>query len=623
MVPGSYNRAVSDTSTPARPIAALPPLLVNQIAAGEVVERPASVVKELVENALDAGASRVRLDLERGGIELVRVSDDGHGVPSAQAALMLAAHATSKIASVDDLDAIATRGFRGEALASIRSVSRMVVTSRAEGEAEGWSVECAGDDVSERRPASAPVGTTLSVRNLFFNTPARRKFLRTPQTEQTRCLDTLKDLAIAHPHVAFAAFVDGRQVLDLAPADNPRDRALDVLGRELDGRLLTATADEFDDARGVALFALVGTPELARASAARAQRLFVNGRPVRDRTVQHALREAYRGLIEPSRHPTAVVLLEMSPAGVDVNVHPQKSEVRFRDSGLVHSVVRRAVREALSRVDLTPDMERLAPSQAPLGDGFANAAKGFLDRFSGDRREESQERFELEKLRDEIDERLGGDRAGARSGGWGAGFEVATPSAAPRPADRVLQVHNSFLVTQDADGVVIIDQHALHERVMFERLRETMEKGPLESQAMLTPTVVEAPESQVDMLERLGPTLERLGIDAAPMSPTSIAIHAFPTLLHSRGVEAGSFLAELLETCEAEGFPADAEEAVRDVLDMKACKAAVKAGDRLSDEELAELLTLRERVDRSSNCPHGRPTSIRLSIRELERRFGR
>lgn len=601
---------MSTSATQARRIAALPALLVNQIAAGEVVERPASVVKELVENALDAGAMRVRVDLEQGGIELVRVSDDGHGVPADQAALMLAAHATSKIAGAEDLDRIATRGFRGEALASIRSVSRLSVTSRCAEEPAGWAVDSAGDEVSPARPASAPVGTTVSVRNLFFNTPARRKFLRTAQTEQSHCVDVVRDLAIAHPHVAFCATADGRTLLDLAPSDNPRDRALDVLGRELDAQLLTATADEFDDSRGVAMFALVGTPELARASASRAQRIFVNGRPVRDRTVQHAIRDAYRGLIEPSRHPTAVVLLEMAPAGVDVNVHPQKAEVRFRDPGLVHSVVRRAVKDALQRADLTPDLERLEPAHAsPMGDGLAAGARSFLERFESAPAEPRQERLELERLRDEIDARLG--------------RPAQAPLAQARPAQRVLQVHNSFLVTQDDEGVVIIDQHALHERVMFERLRETLDRGPLESQALLTPAVIDVPESQADLLEGLAPTLERLGIDAGRLSPTSVAIHAFPTLLHSRGVEAGAFLAELLEACEGEGFPAQAEDALRDVFDMMACKAAVKAGDRLSEEELAELVALRDRVDRASNCPHGRPTSIRLSIRELERRFGR
>jgi len=375
---------------PARPrIVQLPPLLVNQIAAGEVVDRPASIVKELIDNAIDAGATRIDLELEQGGIELIRVTDDGGGIHPNDLPLALSAHATSKIRVAEDLDRIATMGFRGEALASIASVSRMNIRSRtAEGGAGEGGIEevggaggagaggggvgatqldAEGDVVSAPRPASGPRGTSVTVRNLFFNTPARRKFLRTPNTEQGHCVDTARELALSHPHVAFTITCDGKRTLELAGEQSPRERVLAILGAEYADQFVEAHADEFDDARGMALWGMVGLPSLARATA-KNQHVFLNGRPIRDKTVQHALKEAYRGLIEPGRYPTAAIMLEMDPGAVDVNVHPAKTEVRFRDSSMVHGVVLRAVRDALRGADLTPSAGTLTRA-APFGGG--------------------------------------------------------------------------------------------------------------------------------------------------------------------------------------------------------------------------------------------------------------
>lgn len=610
---------------PPRTIRPLPTLLVNQIAAGEVIERPASVVKELVENALDAGAGRVAVELEQGGIELVRVSDDGCGISAEQLPLALAPHATSKIARAEDLERIGTLGFRGEAIASIASVSRMSIRSRTAEDPGASVIEAEGATVGPVRPAAGPVGTTVSVKNLFFNTPARRKFLRTVATEQGRCLDAVRDLAMAHPAVAFTVVCDGRTIVDLPPGQSPRERALAILGEELAGQLLEAHADSFDDARGLALWGLVGLPAIARATA-QAQHVFLNGRVIRDKTVQHAIKEAYRGLVEPGRHPTAVLMLEMDPGAVDVNVHPAKVEVRFRDSSLVHSVVLRAVREALRAADLTPTFSaaggggvRAAEGRAILPSG-GSGVSAFVEHF---RRAApgGTPGLSYGQMREEL---------GAPAGMYASAAPVQAPAPAsaplPTPVDapRVLQVHNTYLVAQDEQGVVIIDQHALHERVMFEQLlSRVLGGGGLESQRMLAPAVVRTTPARVDRLGELAPLFDRLGIAAEPIGPADVAVHAFPTFLFDKGVDPVEFVGELLERSEAEGFSPGSEATLREVLDMMACKAAVKGGDRLSEAELGELLRLREATERSSNCPHGRPTSIRLTIRELEKLFQR
>lgn len=667
--------SIAEHSPARRPIRALPALLVNQIAAGEVVDRPASVVKELVENAIDAGAGRVVLELEQGGIELVRVTDDGLGIPLTELALAVAPHATSKIAVAEDLDRIGTMGFRGEALASIASVSRVSIRSRFRGDGEGGvtlsrdaeaaasQIDVEGERVGEIKPASGPFGTCVGVRNLFFNTPARRKFLRTPGTEQGHCLDTLTTIAIAHPAIGFQGVVDGRVVFDVPPAQGPRDRALAVLGKELAGELIEVSADRFDDARGLTLWGLVGRPAIARATA-KAQHLFLNGRVIRDRTVQHALREAYRGLIEPGRYPTAVLMIEMDPGAVDVNVHPAKAEVRFRDQSMVHGVVLRAVRDALRSADLTPVVEggsgglgpwalrgagagqeamfgpggSLAPALPRVGMAGPEALVEFLRRppagsgMGG--RADSVELIGEQSAR--AIEPEGGDANGAQTESVPDALAAIPPddmdpqlSAPPRPKDSLLQVHNSYVVTQDEGGLLIVDQHALHERVMFEALlarvggAEGRPGAALESQRMLVPVVVHLTRTQAGRVDDLRPLMERIGIAVDLLGPESVGVQAFPTFLFDRGVDAAEFVQELFERSETEGFAPGDEAALHEVLDMMACKAAVKAGDRLTETELRDLLNFRDLVERSSNCPHGRPTSIRLSIKELEKRFGR
>lgn len=603
----------------------LPTLLVNQIAAGEVIERPASVLKELVENSIDAGATRIEVTLERGGVELVRVSDNGHGIAPEQMPLAIMPHATSKISEAEDLDRIATMGFRGEALASIASVARVRIQSRAIGENEGRVIEAAGAEVGEIKPAGGAIGTTIDVRNLFFNTPARRKFLRTDTTEQTRCVAWLRDLAMAHPAVAVRCVGDGKVKLDLPPDQTPKERALAIIGKELESELIEVELDQFDDSRGVLMWGLVGLPSIARATA-NAQHVFLNGRTIRDRTIQHALREAFRGLIEPGKHPTAVLMLEMSPTAVDVNVHPAKLEVRFRDQSMIHRAVYHSVRAALQRADVTPSvLQRLPgagmgeaimptiPSMQPTPQRVEKQVDRLVEYLKSKPVESSAASEKPEMLREEI-------RAVLESSV--ELDETSLPTVVP--AKKVLQVHSSFLVAQDAHGMVIIDQHALHERVMFNQLIARVTGGDsLEQQVMLMPIVVDAPASVVDSFDAYQDLLSTIGFDAAPMGPKSVGVRSAPSFLLSRNVEPGAFCEELFERIDREQFVPSSEEALHEILDMMACKAAIKAGDRLSDDELDAIMRLREETDRSGSCPHGRPTTVRLTIEELEKLFDR
>lgn len=584
-----------------RPIRALPALLVNQIAAGEVVERPASVVKELVENAIDAGATRIEVTIEGGGRDLIRVVDDGCGIPPEELPLAVAAHATSKIAEAEDLNAIRTMGFRGEALASIASVSRLRIVSRPRSAVAAAELLAEGDRVEPPRPAAAPPGTSVSVADLFGSVPARRKFLKGDAAEAGRVGDVIEAIALGHPSIAFLLRVDGRVALDLPATEDPRRRAFDVVGREHEARFLSVEASE----GGLHLWGLVGRPEIAKSSV-RHLRVQLNGRPIADKAIVHAVREAYRGLVEPGRSPMAVLHLECDPREVDVNVHPAKTEVRFRNASLVHQVVHRAVQRALRGADIVPAFRLPEPAPSP---GLAAARVEPSGIGAG------------ALLLDELVRELGP-----------APPLPPLPLGRPEPtlpgvvrAVEILQVHDSFVVVHDEEGILIVDQHALHERVMFEKLLERMREGPLERQRLLAPAIVEVAPRELEALEELGDLLGSIGIEAEPAGPRAVAVHASPTLLFERGVEPTGFLRELLgRAADGDFGRGDRFEAsLAEVLDMMACKAAIKAGDRLAPEELAELLRWRERVERSTNCPHGRPTSLRITIRELERRFGR
>ncbi len=597
------------------PIRRLPRQLVDQIAAGEVVERPASVVKELVENALDAGATRIEVVAEGGGVDRLVVSDDGSGIEPDELPLAVASHATSKIACSDDLVAIGTMGFRGEALASIASVSRLTITSRTRGRDAAARIDVEGGEAAAVRPAAGPVGTHVEARQLFFNVPARRKFLRSAATELGRIEEVLEAIALCRPAVAFRLVADGKVRVDLPSAPDPADRVRRVLGAA-DG-LLAVHADVEVDGSPIAVWGLVAPPSLARSSA-RSMRFALNGRAVLDRTLLHAVRDAFRGLVEPGRTPLGFVAVEMDPSTVDVNVHPAKTEVRFRHSGAVHQAVQRAVRAALRAADLVPAFELTrapAPVSAPMHERPADVVGAPV--FAG--------------LGPEI---LDGGHGDARAAAPSPPVPVSSAGAveasiAPpvtlhgnRTERRVMQVHGSYLVVEDAGGILVVDQHALHERAMFEELSARLAGSALESQRMLVPVSVAAEPRSIEAAEEHAALLERLGIDLAPSGPRSVAVHAWPTFLSARGVEPGAFVPSLLERL-ADGEASTTEAVLGDVLDMMACKAAVKAGDRLSPAEVESLLDLRERIERASNCPHGRPTSLRISLRDLERNFGR
>jgi DNA mismatch repair protein MutL len=591
------------------PIRALPRQLVDQIAAGEVVERPASVVKELVENALDAGAARIEVDVEGGGADRIRVTDDGSGIPEAELPLAVASHATSKIASIDDLAAIVTMGFRGEALASVASVSRLAVTSRERAAVAAARIAVEGGEASPVAPAAGPPGTCVEVRQLFFNVPARRKFLRSASTELGRIEEVLESIALCRPGVAFRLVSEGRVRVDLPATDDPARRVRAVLGDSADA-LLEVRADLDVGGSPLALWGLVGRPELARASS-RALRFALNGRAVLDRTLTHAVREAFRGLVEPGRTPVGFLAIELDPTTVDVNVHPAKTEVRFRQQQAVHGAVLRSVRAALRAADLVPSFELGPAGRAPATESApgagARAASG---------------------ARAVAPPGAGFDSFAA----WAAATAVAPPVVevaadgpllhGNRTARRVMQVHGSYLVVEDREGILVVDQHALHERAMFEELHARVSQSPLESQRMLVPAAVEVDARAAECVEEAAPLLARLGIDLVPAGPRSVLVQAFPTFLLGRGVEPADFVPGLLARIADEGR-ADVEAALSEVLDMMACKAAVKAGDRLSGAELEALLDARERLERASNCPHGRPTSLRISLRDLERSFGR
>ncbi len=607
----------------------LSPLLVNQIAAGEVIERPASVLKELVENSIDAGASRITVELEQGGIERISIADDGHGIAPDQMTLALTPHATSKIREAEDLDRIGTMGFRGEALASIASIARLSIRSRTADFDEGRIIEAQGETVGEPKPIGCPVGTTIEVKNLFFNTPARRKFLRTSTTEQTRCLEWLRDLAMANPAIGVRCVGDGKVKLDLPINQTPRQRVVSILGKELEEQLIEVSVDRFDDARGMLVWGLVGLPAIARATS-KAQHIFLNGRTIRDRTIQHAIREAYRGLIEPGKHPTAVLMIEMSPTAVDVNVHPAKLEVRFRDQSMVHRAIYHGVKDALGRADVTPTLLQRLP-----GAGFdsssaimPSASPEQISRQLDHQVEKLVEYLEAKPrssdgpspIRQELKEVLAQSPIPMPT----PSFAPSTPLPTVQRVDKVLQVHSSYLISQDEHGVLIIDQHALHERVMFNKLLARVTgNGSLEQQALLMPIVLDVPSSVIDRFDELESLLERIGVQAAPMGPRSVGIHAVPSFLHSRNVEAEPFLAELFEQIDQGGFVPSSEEALHEVLDMMACKAAIKAGDVLNDDELNAIMQLRSETERSASCPHGRPTTVRLTIEELEKLFDR
>jgi len=605
----------------------LPADIVQQIAAGEVVERPASVVKELIENALDAGATRVTVRIRGGGRESIEVVDDGCGIEAAELPLAVAAHATSKIATTNDLDALRTFGFRGEALAAIAGVSHVRIRSRRHDAPDASVLESRFGRMDSVRPAPGSTGTAVEVLGLFGNVPARRKFLKSDPAEAARVTEAVTNAALAHPTVGFTLESAGREVFALEPMADVFARAIAVFPDVLGQNPLPIVGEvSFDDIRA-RVVGLACRPELLR-SVSRTQRIFVNGRPITDRSLQHAVREAYRGRAAPNLQPTFVLFIEIDPQGVDVNVHPQKTEVRWRNAAQLHRMVHRAVADALeAHVGTAHGGTLLSAGSTDLDRAQPRSAARPLDA-----RSRGESVFTIGRP-ESGNACFMSDRGGSTQSSATTALRQEEPSEellrAPVRTVDVLLVDDTWIVHADEGGIVITDQHALHERVMFAELRRRITEGNLMQQRFLVPLPVAVPPEAMVALESLIPLLQRLGIEANPSGPRSLAIHAFPVFLLERGVDAAVFIAQILgdeavvRGVEAGQIDHAREAALADVLDMKACKAAVKAGDRLSREEAARLIAVGAQTDRGTHCPHGRPTSIHIPLADLERRFGR
>ncbi|MFA5938653.1 MAG: DNA mismatch repair endonuclease MutL [Sinimarinibacterium sp.] len=593
-------------------IRVLPDQLINQIAAGEVVERPAAVIKELVENSLDAGARRVEVDLERGGTGLIRVRDDGGGIAADELAVALQRHATSKLASFEDLERVATLGFRGEALPSILSVSRLRLMSRTPDAAHAWSLAGEGrlDDAAPV-PAPHPPGTSIEVRDLFFNTPARRKFLKAEGTEFRHAQQALERIALSRFDVAFALRHNQRRVWDLAAADSERARQARV--EAICGADFLAQSVLLDESRlGMRLHGWIGLPSFARTQAD-LQFLYVNGRLVRDRLPGIALRRAFADVMHSTHFPAYVLYLELDPSGVDVNVHPQKTEVRFREAGRVHDMLFGAVHQALRRVRPEPEQHHRMTLAAPAS---ASAAP-----------EQAAMRYEMS--------------APAPTPAWAAPMSasdlaearpayaadaVSPPAAEPARegalGHALAQLHGVYVLAQNKQGLVLVDAHAAHERILYERMKQQYAKGGIPAQALLVPETIALHEDEADAVEARREDLYRYGIDIDRVGPGAVCVRALPPLLSlgdAQGLIRG--LVRDDERRDSRSHFGEALEAQFRILADVACKAAIKANRRLTLPEMDALLRDMERTELSGQCNHGRPTWVQIGMQELDRLF--
>ena len=611
------------------PIQLLPEVLINQIAAGEVVERPASVVKELVENALDAGATRVEIDLEEGGARLIRIRDDGVGMAPSELPLAVSRHATSKIASLDDLEAVATLGFRGEALPSIASVSRFALASRTAVQTHGARMEVDGGRVGEVAPHPHPQGTTVEARDLFFNVPARRKFLKAERTELGHVEDWLRQLALARPHIELKLNHNGRLLRHYRPngGDAPR-RLAEALGPEFHERALG-----LDHAQaGLRLHGWIGLPTASRSSADQ-QFFYVNGRAVRDRLVAHAVRQAYADVLYHGRHPSFVLFLELDPRRVDVNVHPAKHEVRFRDGRLVHDFIFRTLHEALAGA--RPAEGAAAPVN-PLGP-TPSAVPG-LPTWSGD-----QSRLGLSvgeavsayralyaapsstNVGATMAQGVGGVDAGgasipgAANAGGVAPAWTADAGEVPPLGFALAQLHGVYVLAQNAHGLVLVDMHAAHERITYERMKAAFASDDLRAQPLLVPESLAVSEREADLAEQHAALLASLGLEVRRSGPQSLSLRAAPALLAD--LDAKPLLLDALAELREHGSTRKVEEAVHALMGGWACRTSVRANRRLSVPEMNALLRDMEATERAAQCNHGRPTYVQLSLAELDRLF--
>ncbi len=587
--------------------------LVNQIAAGEVIERPASVVKELVENSLDAGALRIDVELERGGCGLIRVRDDGAGIPPREMALALARHATSKIASLEDLERVATLGFRGEALPSIASVSRLSLISRSRDVNHAWSVEARDGESGTPVPASHPAGTSVEVRDLFFNVPARRKFLRSEATEYQYILRMLERLALSRFEVGFSLVHNGKTVWMLPPASSQEQRLARVA--KLCGEEFAAHVIELrHDAGNLRLSGWLALPTFSR-SQSDLQFAFLNGRYVRDKLVAGAARHAYQDVLFNGRFGAYVLYLDLDPAAVDVNAHPQKLEVRFRDARGIHEFIFRTLERALAGTRPSAESSGSAPLDWLTGSARHPGIAG-----------PAQARFVLpeappRRAADDVYRGFLGEQSQAFAGvADAAAADAGVADEHPPLGFAVAQLHGVYILAQTADGVVLVDMHAAHERVMYEAMKGLL-AGQTARQQLLVPQIVHVTQAQAEAAEAHAEEFQALGFDLARWAPDQLALRAIPILLANRD-PAGvvrDVLSDLLET----GHSRRVEESINHLLATMACHAAVRAQRNLSVPEMNALLREMERTERADQCNHGRPTWVRLSLADLDRLFMR
>lgn len=624
-----------------RPIRPLPDILINQIAAGEVVERPASVVKELVENAIDAGASRVDIDLEEGGVRLIRIRDNGSGIAPEQLPLAVSRHATSKIADLDDLESVATLGFRGEALPSIASVSRFTLSSRRAHDEHGSALQIEGGKIGEVTPRAHAPGTTVEVRELFYNVPARRKFLRAERTELGHIEEWLRSLALARPDVELRVSHNGKASRRYKPGDLYSDaRLAETLGEDFANQAVRVD----HSGAGLRLHGWIAQPHYSRASADQ-QYLYVNGRSVRDRSVAHAVKMAYGDVLYHGRQPAYVLFLELDPTRVDVNVHPAKHEVRFRDSRLVHDFVYRTLKDALA--DTRAGMSAQEIGAGPVHPVDAAAAPMASSAGASG--------FGLVR----------GPAPGAGSGSGGGGFSGWRPQqplglqvadapaayaalyAAPAGAERgaalppmptenglpvtsadagvpplgyaIAQLHGIYILAENAEGLIVVDMHAAHERIGYERLKNAHDGIGLQSQPLLVPITLAVGEREADTAESEAETLAALGFEVTRAGPGSLHVRSIPALLAHAEPEA--LLRDVLTDLREHGQSRRVASARDELLSTMACHGAVRANRRLTVPEMNALLRDMEITERSGQCNHGRPTWARFSLAEIDRWF--
>ncbi len=617
----------------------LSPRLANQIAAGEVVERPASVVKELVENALDAGATRVDIDIEQGGAKLIRVRDDGSGIGESDLPLALSRHATSKIITLDDLEAVGTLGFRGEALASISSVSRLALTSRTVEQEAAARVEVEGRDMDASvSPAAHPVGTTVEVRDLFFNTPARRKFLRTEKTEFNHVDECIRRQALSRFDAGFTLRHNQRVVQSLRPAESELDRERRI--GSLCGQQFIDNAVLIDaEATGLRLWGWVALPTFSR-SQADLQYFFVNGRVIRDKLVAHAVRQAYRDVLYNNRHPAFVLYLEVDPATVDVNVHPTKHEVRFRDGRLVHDFIFRTLHRALA--DVRPDDHfrgavaqsfgreeasvpatgHQAPSPMPPSGYGATGYSGGFDRPGSAQSNQQWQASDQMAFYQSLNEGGGAETQAGHPPATQPAFATTPPQDSgeePPLGYAIAQLHGIYILAQSRAGMIVVDMHAAHERITYERMKRALVEQDLKSQPLLVPVSLAVSQKEAALAESHGQELQQLGLQVERIGPETLAVRQIPALL--RGADTEQLVRDVLADVIEHGQSDRVEAMTHELLGTMACHGSVRANRQLTIPEMNSLLRDMEATERSGQCNHGRPTWTLVTLSELDKLF--